>query len=586
MGNVMAPVPYDVPRLPPKLPGLECFVAELVHFYRERGVYGGGGGVLFGLTIDHLMHAVVGSPTTDGKSSPSRTNSNVEHPLIVLCETAYADALLPLFDDASVVHNQWEYIDEKVYGVVDRVSAYRDHYSICVPHVKEILVVMLQIYEMVRQCQPDASLTFHITNADYDKAVRLKLKTEISSMMRKAAWRLSTELLAMQLDVLEQGGEPLISRSDKSFLFRKMRSSVQKLGSARRVSILMEAINQEKALAQARAREEMEEATLAMSVALKAGKKLRKKAEAAREQAARKLKACTTLQACYRGRLGRKKTHKTRKDLFAVLQEESEQAAAVKMQACCRGRLGRQRASTRSCLRATGAAELVAKEVEEKRRKSVMRARQQIWRTSKSILAVNVLQRDLSWESVLDDGGAKAPAKKKKSASSDASTDTMPGRFNVKECIAKVEERAVKIDHFLTRFESMLARMEVTPPSPIIVHNSRHARPQSAPGYRKAPPLSSGSPTSLPSPNRPGSAAHRRLPPSPPSMLRRDKSKLGASQSIASHRPTFPEHTRSPPPRVHRSPPPRVHRTPHTLNTVRRPEITITLCDGRLMWTR
>ena len=73
MGNVMAPVPYDMPRLPLDLAAAEAAGEALARFYRECGVLGGGGGELFGLRIDHVLHAIGGTPTEDGASSPSRT---------------------------------------------------------------------------------------------------------------------------------------------------------------------------------------------------------------------------------------------------------------------------------------------------------------------------------------------------------------------------------------------------------------------------------------------------------------------------------------------------------------------------------
>ena len=110
----MAPVPYDVPQLADDAPGLQEAGAVLADFYREMGVVGGGGGVLFGLRIDHVLHAIVGTPTTDGNSSPQRTVASLKEPLMALCEVAYADTLLPLLDDVAVLKNEWQFVDEKL----------------------------------------------------------------------------------------------------------------------------------------------------------------------------------------------------------------------------------------------------------------------------------------------------------------------------------------------------------------------------------------------------------------------------------------------------------------------------------------
>ena len=80
MGNVMAPVPYDVPRLPRDVAGVEAAGEALAAFYRACGVLGGGGGELFGLRIDHVLHAMAGTPTMHGASSPSRTVATMGEP--------------------------------------------------------------------------------------------------------------------------------------------------------------------------------------------------------------------------------------------------------------------------------------------------------------------------------------------------------------------------------------------------------------------------------------------------------------------------------------------------------------------------
>ena len=201
MGNVMAPVPYDVPRLPGSLPGIDECGGSLARFYRECGVPGGGGGRMFGLRIDHILHAICGTPTTDGESSPSRTLAGLREPLMALCEVAYADALLPLFDEVETCQSDWALVDEKVFGVVKRVSVHRAYYEAAEDHVKNILKVMLEIFETARQCLPEQTLPFHMTHMDYSKEVKQRLKAELAETLKLMSWNLSTELLKMQLAV-------------------------------------------------------------------------------------------------------------------------------------------------------------------------------------------------------------------------------------------------------------------------------------------------------------------------------------------------------------------------------------------------
>ena len=122
LGMHMAPVPYDVPMLPlDDIPGLKECGEALASVYRQMGVQGGGGGILFGLRIDHVLHAIVGTPTLEYQYSPHRTTATLQQPLIALCEVAYADVLLPLLDTMVVLKDEWGYADEKVYGIIAQV---------------------------------------------------------------------------------------------------------------------------------------------------------------------------------------------------------------------------------------------------------------------------------------------------------------------------------------------------------------------------------------------------------------------------------------------------------------------------------
>ena len=58
----------------------------LARFYRALGVEGGGGGVRGGLRIDHVLHAIVGTPTTEGYSSPRRVSTGLRQPLMAFAE--------------------------------------------------------------------------------------------------------------------------------------------------------------------------------------------------------------------------------------------------------------------------------------------------------------------------------------------------------------------------------------------------------------------------------------------------------------------------------------------------------------------
>ena len=207
-GLIMAPVPYDVPHLRTTITGLTEAGTALAALYREMGVIGGGGGSLCGLTIDHLLHAVVGTPTVDGMSSPSRTKATLDQPLMALCEVMYADVLLPLFDTVVVLKKEWQHVNERVSGIVAQVSEHRKHYDdAIVAHVKQIIRVLIQTYEMLRQCQDQQTIAFHLSHLDYTKAVKKELTEELRTKVVEVTWKLSTALLNMQLELRRRSSQ-------------------------------------------------------------------------------------------------------------------------------------------------------------------------------------------------------------------------------------------------------------------------------------------------------------------------------------------------------------------------------------------
>lgn len=121
------------------------------------GVEGGGGGLLFGLRIDHVLQAIVGTPLTYGYSSPPRTIATLQQPLMALCEVAYADVLLPLLDTVVVISAEWQYVDEKVYGIIAKIVSYTVYYNSFTEHFKKILSILFEFYEMMCCAMPRIS---------------------------------------------------------------------------------------------------------------------------------------------------------------------------------------------------------------------------------------------------------------------------------------------------------------------------------------------------------------------------------------------------------------------------------------------
>ena len=118
--------------------------------------------MLLGLRIDHVLHAIVGTPTVDGLYSPQRTLAGLEQPLMALCEVGYCDSLLPLLDSVGVVPDEWHFVGEKLEGIVSQTVVHKEHYATCVPHLKNLIHGLLDLYEMLRQCQDEQALHFHV----------------------------------------------------------------------------------------------------------------------------------------------------------------------------------------------------------------------------------------------------------------------------------------------------------------------------------------------------------------------------------------------------------------------------------------
>jgi len=199
-------VPYDYPMLPLDFPHLKEAADVLATFYKEFGVRGGGAGTLFGLRIDHVLHAAVGTPLGEWRMSysPRRTVATLEQPLVLFCEVVYNDVLLPLCDTVVVLKDAWNYVDEKVAGIVTQIIVTGiQHYDLCSKnnHLKECLLVLHQIYEMMQQCEKDQTISSHLTDVEYGPRLKEKLRGELKAKMADTLWRLSNELLEMLLDI-------------------------------------------------------------------------------------------------------------------------------------------------------------------------------------------------------------------------------------------------------------------------------------------------------------------------------------------------------------------------------------------------
>ena len=59
--------------------------------------------------------------------------------------------------------------------------------------------MLLEVYELMRHCQPEQMITFHLRHPDYSRKLRRSLKDELTEKMCEEMWKLSIEVLEMQL---------------------------------------------------------------------------------------------------------------------------------------------------------------------------------------------------------------------------------------------------------------------------------------------------------------------------------------------------------------------------------------------------
>lgn len=229
-GVLRPAIPFDVPRLPPRTPGLQEAGATLARLFRALGLVGGGGGLLCGLRIDSILHAVVGTPTSGGKASPSRTVATLRQPLMALCEVFYQDILRPMLDLVVVLKDEWRVVDEKCRGIIAQIAAHQKCYYACEQHLITIVQSFLEIGETMRQCQEGHVLARHLTLKDYSKALKCTLQEELALRICNLLWRLSTELMMMLVSVQKplsvpqlRAGTFIANAASAAFKRRKVR---------------------------------------------------------------------------------------------------------------------------------------------------------------------------------------------------------------------------------------------------------------------------------------------------------------------------------------------------------------------------
>jgi len=182
------PLPYEVPP-PQHIAGLREAGEELHDLYESLGITGGGGGQFLGLRIDQVMHALV-----DGTMV-----ATVSEPILALFEVACNDVLAPVADSLAVLSVECGFACEKVTAIVQQLLLHRAAYASLKAELRPLLLVLVEVYETVRQCEADMVLALHLTEPEYPVTLKASLQGELVERLCLILWRFSTEALKLEL---------------------------------------------------------------------------------------------------------------------------------------------------------------------------------------------------------------------------------------------------------------------------------------------------------------------------------------------------------------------------------------------------
>ena len=159
-------------------------------FYMEAGAEGGRNGVLFGLRVSHVALAM-----HEGRSAVG-----VDRPLVGLVDVALHDALLPLASKAAVLEEEWNVVVDRCLGFVELVESFPDDAEGEV-FLRDILYVMIDIYETLRACQKGGYLTQHLEEPAYKADVKEALQQEAVQRLTNLYWKFSTDVLKILMQL-------------------------------------------------------------------------------------------------------------------------------------------------------------------------------------------------------------------------------------------------------------------------------------------------------------------------------------------------------------------------------------------------
>lgn len=100
-------------------------------------------------------------------------------------------------------------------------------YEACESHLEALLEVVHEVYQTVRQLEFEMLLSNHLTDVEYSSSLRNTLKFEVIDRMCEMLWRLSTELLKLQLSVLDVDHDGLEDLETRKAMRLRMLASMK-----------------------------------------------------------------------------------------------------------------------------------------------------------------------------------------------------------------------------------------------------------------------------------------------------------------------------------------------------------------------
>ena len=203
-------IPASVGKLGPRAVAAAHTIAD---FYDEAGAETNGR--LYGMLLSHVVIAV----------AEGRAGAGLGAPLSGLASVALHDAIVPLAQQAAVCRDEWEVVIDRCEGFIALSQSFSDAEA-----VKDILFVLVELYETARQSGTGGYLMRHIGEPTYGRPTRAALEEELQGRLTDLYWKISTDVLKILIkhkaDVSEPA-EPASRRPKASPALERKRSSME-----------------------------------------------------------------------------------------------------------------------------------------------------------------------------------------------------------------------------------------------------------------------------------------------------------------------------------------------------------------------